>query len=128
MMKGSSPGKLLGSFLDMKDFLGGLPHRVNKLLDAVADSNLEVNVKTPDARHLLNGFEKIANRITTGVILAALIIGASLLMQVNNTGKFQILGYPGLAMLCFLSAVAGSTWLVLSILVKDYKDKRKRKE
>jgi ubiquinone biosynthesis protein len=129
LVKNVSPGKLFGSMLDMKDFIGGLPERVNKLLDAAANSDLEINVKTPDAHHLLNGFEKIANRITTGVILASLIIGDSLLMQVNTSNtSFQIFGYPGLAMLCFITAVGGSAWLVLSILVKDYKDKRKRKE
>jgi ubiquinone biosynthesis protein len=126
MLKTASPGKVFGSFLEMKEFVGGLPERVNHLLDAAAKGDLEVNVNTPDAHHLLNGFEKIANRITTGVILAALIIGASLLMQVN-TPAFQIFGYPGLAMLCFLAAVGGSAWLILSILVKDYKDKRKRR-
>jgi ubiquinone biosynthesis protein len=127
MLKTASPGKLFGAMLEMKDFVGGLPDRVNKILDAAANGDLEVHVKTPDARHLLNGFEKIANRITTGVLLAALIIGASLLMQVNTT-TFQIFGYPGLPMLCFLTALAGSAWLVLSILVKDYKDKRKRRD
>ena len=125
MLTGASPGKLFTSFLEMKDFVGGLPERINKLLDAAANAELQLNVKTPDAHHLLNGFEKIANRITTGVILAAMIIGASLLMQVNTT-RFQIFGYPGLAMLCFLAALGGSAWLILSILIKDYRDKRKR--
>lgn len=129
MLSSASPGRVFGSLLEMKDFIGGLPERVNKILDAAANSDLEINVKTPDAHHLLNGFEKIANRITTGVILASLIIGASLLMQVNTSGaRFQIFGYPGLAMLCFLAAVGGSGWLVLSIVVKDYRDKRKRKD
>ena len=129
MMQSASPGKLFSSLLEMKEFIGGLPQRLNKLLDAAANSHLEINVKTPDAHHLLTGFEKIANRITTGVILAALIIGASLLMQVNNPNvKFQIWGYPGVAMLCFLAAVGGSAWLILGILIKDYKDKRKRKD
>jgi hypothetical protein len=127
MFKGASPGKLFNSFLEMKDFVGGLPERVNKLLDAAANAELQLNVKTPDAHHLLNGFEKIANRITMGVILAALIIGASLLMQVNSP-RFQIFGYPGLAMLCFLAALGGSAWLILSILIKDYKDNRKRRD
>ena len=127
MFKSASPGKLFGSFLEMKDFVGGLPERVNKLLDAAANAELQLNVKTPDAHHLLNGFEKIANRITTGVILAALIIGASLLMQINTT-RFHIFGYPGFAMLCFLAAIGGSGWLILTILIKDYKDKRKRRD
>jgi len=72
---------------------------VNKILDVVGNSELEVNVKTPDARHLLNGFEKIANRVTTGIILAALIVGAALMMRINSS--FEILGYPGIVMICF---------------------------
>src|SRR5437588_444982 len=125
ILKTSSPARLFGSLLEIKDFVGGLPGRLSKLLDAAANAELEVKVKTPDARHLLTGFEKIANRVTTGVILAALIIGASLLMQVNT--RFQLFGYPGLAIVCFLAAVGGGLWLVLSILVKDYRDKRNRR-
>ncbi len=129
LWKNASPGKLFGSALEMKDFIGGLPERVNKLLDAAANSRLEINVKTPDASHLLNGFEKIANRITTGVMLAALIIGASLLMRVDpGTGRFQLFGYPGFPMVLFLVAVGGFAWLWLGILIRDYRDKRKRKE
>jgi len=126
MRKGATPGHLFSSLMEMKDFVGGLPERLNKILDAVGNSELEVNVKTPDARHLLNGFEKIANRVTTGIILAALIVGAALMMRINSS--FQILGYPGLAMICFLIATGGSGWLIIGILWKDYKDKRKRKE
>jgi ubiquinone biosynthesis protein len=125
MRKTVSPGHLFGSFLEMKDFVGGLPGRMNKILDVVGNSELEVNVKTPDARHLLNGFEKIANRVTTGIILAALIIGAALMMRINSA--FQIFGYPGIAMICFLVALGGSGWLILGILWKDYKDKHKPK-
>lgn len=120
-----SPGHLFGAFLEMKDFVGGLPERVNKILDAVGNSELEVNVKTPDARHLLHGFEKIANRVTTGILLAALIVGAALMMRINSS--FQIFGYPGIAMICFLIALGGSAWLILGILWKDYQDKRKPK-
>jgi predicted unusual protein kinase regulating ubiquinone biosynthesis (AarF/ABC1/UbiB family) len=126
MRQAVSPGNLLGSFLEMKDFVGGLPGRVNKILDAVGNSDLEINVKTPDARHLLNGFEKIANRVTTGIILASLIVGAALMMRIESS--FRIFGYPGIAMICFLIALGGSGWLVLGILWKDYKDKHKRKE
>jgi hypothetical protein len=126
MRKAATPGNLFGTFLEMKDFVGGLPGRVNKILDVVGNSDLEINVKTPDARHLLNGFEKIANRVTTGIILAALIVGAALMMRINST--FQIFGYPGIAMICFLIATGGSAWLVIGILWKDYKDKHKPKE
>jgi ubiquinone biosynthesis protein len=126
MLKSASPGNVFGSIMEMKDFVGGLPGRVNKILDKVGNAELEVNVRTPDARHLLNGFEKIANRVTTGIILAALIVGAALMMRISSS--FQIFGYPGIAMIFFLIAIGGSGWLVIGILWKDYKDKRKQKD
>jgi len=67
-----------------------------------------------------------ANRVTTGIILAALIVGAALMMPINSS--FQIFGYPGIAMICFLIATSGSGWLIFGILWKDYKDNRKRRE
>ncbi|MDB6030737.1 MAG: transporter [Verrucomicrobiales bacterium] len=123
MWKDASPARILGSVLQVKDFVTGLPPRLNKILDAVANAELEVKVKTPDAEKVMSGFQKLANRITTGLILASLIIGASLLMQVNTA--FQIFGYPGIAMICFLAAATGGFWLVISIVVKDYRDKQK---
>ncbi|MEO5803453.1 MAG: AarF/UbiB family protein [Verrucomicrobiota bacterium] len=120
-----TPGSVLGSLLDLKDFVSGLPRRVNKVLDAVGASELEIKVRSPDTNLLLEGFQKIANRITTGLILAALIIGAALLMQVRTS--FQILGYPGFAMLCFLAAGGGGFWLVFSIALADQKTKRRQR-
>jgi hypothetical protein len=57
------------------------------------------------------------------LILAALIVGAALLMRVET--NFEIFGYPGLAMVCFLAAGGGGFWLVLSILWQDHKSKQK---
>ena len=68
-------------------------------------------------------FQKIANRITTGIILAALIMVASILMQIQTS--FRIFGYPGLAILCFLAAAVGGFWLVFNIFVQDHKGRKK---
>ena len=109
----------------MRDFLTGLPVRLNKIMDVVGNSELEVKIRAVDANLVMEGFQKIANRITSGIILAALIVGASLLMQVETA--FQIFGYPGLAMLCFLAAAAaaGGFWLVIGIFIQDHKIKKK---
>jgi len=123
LWRSSSPARLWGPLLEAKDFVGGLPNRLNKILDALGNAELELKVKTPDAGHLLAGFQKIANRITMGIILAALIVSASLLMPIQTS--FRLFGYPGLAILCFLLAASGGVCLVLSILIKDYKDRRK---
>jgi len=121
--KQMSTGKLFSSMLEMKEFVGGLPGRVNKIMDAVAGGELEVKIHIPAANLMMQGFQKIANRITTGLILAALIIGASLLMHIET--KFRLFGYPGLAMLCFIAAAGGGFWLVIHILIADKRDKRK---
>ena len=123
MRKQATQGSLLNSILEMRDFLTGLPVRLNKIMDVVGNSELEVKVRAVDAGLVMEGFQKIANRIASGIILAALIIGASLLMQVNT--RFQLFGYPGLAILCFLAAAAGGFWLVMGIFIQDHKDRNK---
>jgi hypothetical protein len=35
--------------------------------------------------------------------------------------SFRILGYPGLAIVCFLAAAGGGVWLVLQIVMGDRK-------
>lgn len=123
MGKDSSPARLFGSLLEVKDFVSGLPSRLNKVMDTISNHELEVKVKATDAALVMEGFQKVANRIATGLVLAALIVGASLLMQVRTT--FTVWGYPGLAMLCFLAAAAGGLWLVISIVVGDQKKRKK---
>jgi|GEM_PF-2962407 len=83
----------------------------------------EVKVKAMDAELVMEGFQKIANRITTGIVLAALILGTCLLMRIET--NFQLMGYPGLAIVCFLAAAAGGFWLVISIFVKDHQGRKK---
>jgi predicted unusual protein kinase regulating ubiquinone biosynthesis (AarF/ABC1/UbiB family) len=119
-----SPAGLFSTALEMKQFVEGLPGRVNRVLDAVSNNELRLKMEVIDEGALIEGFQKIANRITLGVILAALIIGAALLMRVQTS--FTILGYPGLAMLFFLVAAGGGMWLAYSILTGDTHMKKKR--
>jgi ubiquinone biosynthesis protein len=123
MSKNATLGSLFSSLMEVKDFVGGLPSRLNNIMDAITNHELEVKVKAVDAKLVMEGFQKIANRITTGIVLAALIMGASLLMQIQTS--FRIFGYPGLAMLCFLAAAVGGFWLVLSIFAQDQKGRKK---
>ena len=121
-MRHTTQGSFFGTLLETKDFLAGLPVRLNKILDAIANREIEVNVKAVDANIVLDGLQKIANRITSGVILAALIVGASLLMRIETS--FVLFGYPGLAIICFLAAAAGAVYLLVSIFIQDEKSAR----
>jgi ubiquinone biosynthesis protein len=117
LLKSASPGNMFGGILELKEFMERLPGRVNKILDTVANNQLEVKIDAIDEARLMAGFQKVANRITLGLLLAALIIGAAMLMQVETS--FRILGYPGLAIIFFLLAAGGGIALMLSILLKD---------
>ncbi len=122
LTKSLSPGNLFSSMLDMKEFLEKLPGRINKILDSVANNQIEFKVDALDEHMLMEGLQKIANRITLGLILAALIVGAAMLMNVPT--DFKILGYPGLAIIFFLVAATGGVLLVLNILFYDEKAKK----
>jgi predicted unusual protein kinase regulating ubiquinone biosynthesis (AarF/ABC1/UbiB family) len=117
LLKSASPGNLFSGILEMKEFVERLPGRVNKILDVVANNQLQVKVDAIDEARLMTGFQKVANRITMGLVLAALIIGAAMLVHVDTS--FRILGYPGLALILFLLAAGGGIALLLTILIKD---------
>jgi ubiquinone biosynthesis protein len=84
-----------------------------------------VKVDAIDEARLMEGMQKVANRITLGLVLAALIVGAALLMHVPTS--FVIFGYPGLAILLFLAAAGGGAALAITILANDIRTKRKAK-
>lgn len=118
----ASPHSLLKSVLEAKEFVTELPARANQLLENIIENRMRVRVDVVPELRLLENLEKIANRITVGVILAALIIGASQLMQVNTS--FRLFGYPGFAMICFLLAVVGGIGLVYRIVRGDRETRR----
>jgi len=123
MKKEVSQGNALSALLEAKEFVTGLPARVNRIMDTVTNGELEVKVRAVDAKVVMEGFQKIANRITAGIVLASLILGASLLMRIETS--FHIFGYPALAMFCFLAAAAGGFWLVISIFIHDHQGRKK---
>jgi predicted unusual protein kinase regulating ubiquinone biosynthesis (AarF/ABC1/UbiB family) len=123
MARDLSLGTLFSTAVDLKNFVQHLPGRVNRILDRLADNDFQVKVDAIDEARLMEGMQKVANRISLGVILAALIVGAALLMRVDT--PFRLFGYPGLAILLFLAAAAGGVALAVSILVSDIRSKRR---
>ena len=118
-----SLSSLFSTAVELKNFVQYLPGRVNRILDRLADNELEVRVDAIDETRLMEGMQKVANRITLGLVLAALIVGAALLMDVPTS--FQLFGYPGLAIMLFLAAAAGGAVLAVTILANDIRAKRK---
>jgi predicted unusual protein kinase regulating ubiquinone biosynthesis (AarF/ABC1/UbiB family) len=117
MLKSLSPQRMFANLLEMNELVQKLPGRLNRVLDQTVEGGLTMNVKVDEEVWLMEGMQKIANRLTTGLILAALIVGAAMMMRVQT--RFTIWGYPGIAMLFFLAAALLGIWLVVSILRAD---------
>ncbi|HEX6728874.1 MAG TPA: AarF/UbiB family protein [Pyrinomonadaceae bacterium] len=121
IIKSISPSNLLTGVVEVKEFAEKLPIRVNRILDTIGNNELKFKVDAIDEKVVLEGLQKVANRITLGLVVAALIVGASMLMRVETS--FRILGYPGFAMIFFLLAAAAGLLLAVNILFYDEKAK-----
>jgi predicted unusual protein kinase regulating ubiquinone biosynthesis (AarF/ABC1/UbiB family) len=117
MLKALSPGRVFANALELNQLVQKLPSRLNRLLDHVSDDGVSVHVRVTEEVWLMEGMQKIANRLTSGLILAALIVGAALMMRVQT--RFTIWGYPGIAMLFFLGAALMGIWLLMGIVRAD---------
>lgn len=123
LMQSIAPNNLIGGAVEIKEFVEKLPGRVNKILDTIGNNEFKVDVDAIDEKIVLEGLQKVANRISLGLILAALIVGASMLMRVET--PFKIFGYPGFAMIFFLLAAIAGVALVITILMTDVKARKK---
>jgi predicted unusual protein kinase regulating ubiquinone biosynthesis (AarF/ABC1/UbiB family) len=117
MRKAATSGSVITSLLEAKEFAEKLPGRVNRVLDALAASELKMKVEVIDDGAIIDGLQKVANRITLGLILAAMIVASAMIMRIDS--GFQILGYPGLAILLLALAFAGASYLAIQIVRHD---------
>ncbi|MDQ1384445.1 MAG: ubiquinone biosynthesis protein, partial [Actinomycetota bacterium] len=124
MLQGASPTNLMAAAIDAKEFAEKLPARINKVMDALAEGQLTLNVQGIDEKELMRGVQKLANRLTTGMVVAALVIGAALMMRIDVRPK--LFGYPALAIVLFVLAAAAAAWLLVSIALSDLPQHRRR--
>lgn len=117
LAKTFSASAMLRLVVETKGLLEKLPGRINKFLDLITNNDIRVKVDAIDEKLLLEAFQKIANRITLGLVIAALIVGAALLTRVETS--FKILGYPGVAIIFFCIAACIGLWLVFTIVLQD---------
>ncbi|PYQ52333.1 MAG: ABC transporter [Acidobacteria bacterium] len=114
-----NPRNFYPALLDLNQLILDLPHRVREILDLTAASRLTFGVKLTQAEILLAGVHKVANRITVGVVIAALLLSSSIIMRYPSKEHFAIIGY-------IITAVA-AVYLIVSTLVRDHKDEERAK-
>jgi ubiquinone biosynthesis protein len=123
LVQSASPGNILAAAMDAKEFAERLPGRVNQVMDALAEGQLTLNVQGIDERDIMRSVQKLANRVAGAVIVAALIIGAALIMRIETDA--ELFGYPAMAIVLFLIAAAFAIGMLISILLSDLPQRRR---
>lgn len=113
----TSPGGILTAAIEAKEFTAQLPKRANRILDTLARGEMRVRVDAIDEQRLHLVLQRVGNRLTLGLIIAATIIGAAMMMRVETDSR--ILGFPAIAMVFFTFAVLAAVALAVHIVLTD---------
>lgn len=116
-----SPANLASEVMEVQALMRESPRKVGDILTLLSENRMQVRITGFDESHMVENVQKVANRISTGLIIAALIIASAMLMR--SEGGPRLFGYPALATLLFLVAAALGLGIVVSALLRDRKAK-----
>ncbi|WP_291014812.1 AarF/UbiB family protein [Hydrogenophaga sp.] len=90
-----------------------LPHDVSRLLRNARRGRVQVGIELAHLKRVGDQIDRAANRLTMALVIAALIIGSSIVMTVQ--GGPTLFGLPAFGLVGFASAFVGGLWLVRAI-------------
>jgi len=90
-----------------------LPHDVSRLLRNARRGRVHVGIELAHLKRVGDQIDRAANRLSMALVIAALIIGSSIVMNVK--GGPTLFGLPAFGFMGFIGAVIGGLWLVRSI-------------
>jgi ubiquinone biosynthesis protein len=117
MLDSLRPASLFKAAMETNELVQQMPKRLNRIMSLIADNELSVQVNAIDEARLISGLDKIANRITLGLLIAALILGAALMVRVEAGPT--LFGYPALALIFFIIAAVAGIALSIKIALKE---------
>jgi predicted unusual protein kinase regulating ubiquinone biosynthesis (AarF/ABC1/UbiB family) len=115
----TTPGRAFRNWGEMEQMLTYAPMRLNRILDLLSENRFQIRLVTQETEELLDGLQKIANRIAFGIIDGAIILGSALMMK-YEAGP-HLWGYPLLSTLGFIVSIVLGFWLIWSIVAHDRK-------
>lgn len=113
----TSIGGMVTAAIEAKEFSAALPRRANRILEAMAEGEFSIRVNAINEARVLGVVQQVSNRLTMGLVLAALTIGAALMMRVETSATLW--GYPVIATVLFLLAAVAGLLLVASIALGE---------
>jgi ubiquinone biosynthesis protein len=112
--------KALRGGQEWSDLVLTMPRRLSHLLDDVEAGNLSVNLRLPEVPGLMARLDRIANRLSISILLAALIVGLATLVPAFNLAEQW-----GLVIVLILVSFAGASLLGLWLIFSIWRSRRK---
>ena len=101
-------------FNQIFNFQKSIPDRLGKIIDKLEKGRLNVRFVHENLGGLIESLENAFNRLSVAVIIAALIIGSSLIIT-TGVGPL-IMGFPALGIIGYLISGIFGIWLILAIM------------
>lgn len=113
-----SPGKRVKKFFrwyeEFSQLLETLPSDLGTVISKIKKGELNVKFEHQGLEDLIRKLDKASNRLTFGMIISSLIVGSSVIMQLDKGP--MLLGFPIIGIIGFLLAGALGFWLAINIL------------
>ena len=114
----TSPAHLLkeigSSVLSYANFTKNLPRELKEILNRINRNKFKIDLEHRGLDRFIREMDKSSNRLSSSLIITALIVGSSIVMQIDRGPK--LLGFPVLAFLGYTVAGMIGLWLVIAIL------------
>jgi len=102
-----------GIFEDVADMTKELPLQLNQILKKLQKGNLKLEFELASLNRFITELDKISNRLAFSIIIAALIVGSSIIIG-QDVGP-RAFEYPALGLMGYLVAGVFGLGLVISI-------------
>jgi ubiquinone biosynthesis protein len=118
LLKSYDPQKILQELLktgrDFRNLITMLPGELQSILQKMRQGQLALEFRHKGLERLITELDRSSNRLSFSLIIAALIVGSSLIMRLE-VGPF-LFGYSVLGIAGFIFAGLLGLWLIIAIL------------
>lgn len=104
----------LVTFKNLTQIFTDIPSQLHQILDEMRNGKLRIEFEHVHLERLILVLDTASNRIAASLVLAALIIGSSIIMHASKGPMFM--DFPLLGIIGFVSAGIIGFWLLLSII------------
>jgi ubiquinone biosynthesis protein len=115
MRRELSPQRIFQTATQTSRLVQSLPRRLDTITERMASGEFGLRIDAPQVTQLLEGLQKVANRVLSGLVVAGLLVASAMLLP-----ERRALGTAG-----FVIAAALGLYMVGTILLHDRSERRR---